>query len=324
MTIETPSRRLARAARICRWFPPVISGRLLQMLYPFSLAEREDVPFQARSSLGDLTFAYDRAAKMAHAFAVRGFYEWRNIVIANTLCRPGDTIIDVGANFGTETIHFALVVGKTGNVVAFEPLPEAYEVLKSAVERNNLTQVSLNRKAVAAQAGTFAFTVPVDERNLGTGSLLAAEKSQGEKIEVEVLVLDDLYAAGEFQAPRLIVMDVEGVELDVLRGASRILEDSAPTIVMEVNPPLLKQRDESPQTTANFFAERDYACYQISSWGLRQPDMSDRIVNWVCIAQRHDPHRTARRLTSALRRAALLPLWRGLNPAVVGGNDRKR
>ena len=324
MIIETPSRRMAWAARLCRCFPPAISGRLGNLLYPYSLALREDAPFVARSSLGDVSFAYERAGLMALSFALRGFYEWRNVVIANSICQPGDTILDVGSNFGTETILFALVVGRNGRVVAFEPLPQAFEVLAAAVRRNNLEQVQLHQCAVGAQRGTFAFAVPTNDRNMGTGSLVDADADVAESIEVDVLTLDDLLASAQFDHPKLMVMDVEGAEFDVLRGAARLLEKHQPTIVLEVNPPLLAQRGFTVAAARSFLEERSYQCHQITSWGLRTPDPSAGNSNWICFARNNDPDRQARRVSRALRRAALLPLWRGLNPAVVGGKGDRR
>ena len=60
---------------------------------------------------------------------MHGFSDWRNIVVASTLCRQGDVIVEVGANIGTETISFLDIVGPRGEVLALEPDPNLIERL---------------------------------------------------------------------------------------------------------------------------------------------------------------------------------------------------
>ncbi|HMQ16854.1 MAG TPA: hypothetical protein PKC49_12860 [Phycisphaerae bacterium] len=61
---------------------------------------------------------------MSLYFAIRGYLEWPNIVIARTVCRPGDVIHDIGANIGTEALPLAEVVGSDGAAEGFELLPD--------------------------------------------------------------------------------------------------------------------------------------------------------------------------------------------------------
>ena len=74
VTIETNSSRLAWVARICRLFPPAVSGVFLR-LYSTQRAQREEARFVARSSLGHVDLAVEAPDWVGINFAIRGYYE---------------------------------------------------------------------------------------------------------------------------------------------------------------------------------------------------------------------------------------------------------
>ncbi len=326
MLIDTTSRRLRLATRIARLFPIAVSGRFVRRLYPWSLARRENAGFVVRSALGDVDFAFPRAEGVASGFAIRGFSEWRNVVIANVLCRSGDTIVEVGAHLGTETLLYALIVGDRGRVVAFEPLPANFATLRAGVERNHLNQVTLHQAAVATSSGRLAFYEPRDEQEQALGTLLAGTARTARAIEVDVVALDDLYQAGRLTPPRLIIIDAEGTEPDVLQGADRLIRDAHPHLVLEVDPELLAIAHVPPEMLHTRLREHGYLVREIARSGLGEVHPRSRTVNWLALAGHGDlagAEPLARRVHRALLSAAWLPLWHGINPAVVGNRRRK-
>src|SRR5206468_5385756 len=238
---------------------------------------------------------------------------------ANALCRKGDTIIDVGANVGTETVIFAAIVGPEGRIVAFEPLRSNVDRLRSAVHLNGLNHVCVVEAAVSDRSGVAYFQAPVDGWNNGTGRLCSRDEGhQNGAFHVRTVTLNELWGDGLLPRPRLIVMDVEGFEIEVLRGSAKLLADSHPHIILEINPLLLQSRGLSVCTIRDWLADWGYQSWDICRWGLREATPNQRhLSNWIALSDglSRTAQATASRLSRRLRAAAVLPLIRAVNPA---------
>jgi FkbM family methyltransferase len=153
-------------------------------------------------------------------------------VVAETICRlldPGEDAFDIGANIGQNTSMMALVVGSRGRVIAFEPGPVAWNLLTRNVESwapYDMAPITLVQKGVSSQIGDGLLHESTD---LGGFSMedsapgpprITPEGSQGIKIELTTL---DTFVSQPAKIG-LIKIDVEGHELSVLGGATRILE----------------------------------------------------------------------------------------------------
>lgn len=126
--------------------------------------------------------------------------------------QPGEVALDVGANVGAYTLLLGRWVRPGGRVFAFEPAGEAFAGLSRHVELNGLGDgVTCVRAAAAATTGTALLAVD----GLSGANRLASDAG-GER--VETVTLDD-FCAREGIHPSFIKIDVEGAELDVLRGA---------------------------------------------------------------------------------------------------------
>lgn len=139
---------------------------------------------------------------------------------------PGDTVIDAGANIGALTVPMARRVGPSGRVFAFEPQRLVFQVLTANVALNSLSNVETVHAACGERGGWI--DVPAfDGRDHSVGSLSLAGQPSGEP--VRLVAIDD-YALG---AVRLIKADVEGMEIDVLRGARRTIARCRPILYLE-------------------------------------------------------------------------------------------
>jgi FkbM family methyltransferase len=149
-----------------------------------------------------------------------GSYEKGTLFVLSKLLRAGDTFVDVGANIGLMTVHAARIVGPKGRVVAFEPNPSTCDLLKFNVDLNRLTQVQVLPYAVGSQRGEATiFTDP--GRNRGRASLIQPEGGMAaSKVEV-VRLADQLKGMGPV---RLIKMDIEGYELEAVKGMGTMLQ----------------------------------------------------------------------------------------------------
>lgn len=131
--------------------------------------------------------------------------------------RPGDVVWDVGANVGLYTTRFADAVSPTGKVVAFEPSPTAITDLRAACAgRSSITIVNA---ALSDQAGTFDFYVSQDGSSVTDG--FSPTSNDDEKVVVQAMRGDDITDTAR---PSIIKIDVEGFELEVIRGMPGILK----------------------------------------------------------------------------------------------------
>lgn len=135
--------------------------------------------------------------------------------------RPGDVVFDLGAHQGLYTLAMMQRVGAGGRVVAFEPCPASFRVLRRNLDLNpERARVVLEPLAVAGTSGTTELWV--DEADLTSSSLTSRA---GRPVRVETVSLDD-YCARTGLRPRHLKIDVEGAELDVLRGAEALLRST--------------------------------------------------------------------------------------------------
>jgi FkbM family methyltransferase len=170
--------------------------------------------------------------------------EWAQaeLDLLGVLLKPGDVAIDVGANIGTHAVFFGQRVGTEGRVYAFEPQGMLFRWLSDNVALNQLSNVVLFPMAVGRTPGTIG--VPeVDYGRAGNfgGLSLPTMQSATPRIDsVPVTTLDQL--ARDHLAPtgrpcKVLKIDVEGMELDVLEGGRALIESQRPFIYLENNDP---------------------------------------------------------------------------------------
>ena len=129
--------------------------------------------------------------------------------------KEGDVVLDIGAYVGMFTVKAATLVGTTGKVIAIEPSPENYELLRRNCE--GLANVVLVRKAVMSMNGIGRLYY---SRSAAANSLVTRWERY---VEVPTITLDDLVDELGLDKVDIIKVDAEGAELDVLMGAQNVL-----------------------------------------------------------------------------------------------------
>jgi FkbM family methyltransferase len=148
------------------------------------------------------------------------------------LLGPGDVFYDVGANVGFMTLVGAALVGPSGHVIAFEPIPRLAAVVRANAELNGLAQVEVHELALADRESTARFVVPEES----SGSHLADVKDGvGETFDVQVTTLDAFLARTDAPPPTVIKLDIEGAELRALDGMRQTLAAHGPALVVELH-----------------------------------------------------------------------------------------
>lgn len=147
--------------------------------------------------------------------------------------RPGTTVLDVGANVGAYTLVFATWVGEHGRVFAFEPAPDSCEGLRAHVALNGFEdRVTIVEAAVSGSAGRAPFAI---HPSGGASSLALGSVANATQISVPTDTIDGVCKAYGL-LPAVIKIDVEGAELDVLKGARNVLALPGLAVFVEFHP----------------------------------------------------------------------------------------
>jgi FkbM family methyltransferase len=160
------------------------------------------------------------------------------------ILKPGDLFLDIGANVGFFSLLAAKAVGHTGKVYAFEPAPKARDALRRNLALNHIQNVTTVALALSDSPGRRALFL--DARNNSGASSFNRSPHSGEAMEVELDTYDRFASQNTLSIPALIKLDVEGAEVQVLRGMQALLSRTdRPPVVLEVSEWSLKQMGSS-------------------------------------------------------------------------------
>ncbi|MBP7936789.1 MAG: FkbM family methyltransferase [Phycisphaerae bacterium] len=148
-------------------------------------------------------------------------------------------MIDIGANIGIVTAVLAELVGSKGRVYAFEPNPELCGLLRKMIKRNQYENVSLYETALGDEEGELELAVPHGHSG---GASFVRRTQDSASVRVSVRRLSPILRDADAKSVRLVKLDVEGFELEVLLGAREWFKDHAPdAILFELNDSATKQ-----------------------------------------------------------------------------------
>jgi FkbM family methyltransferase len=156
--------------------------------------------------------------------------DWEEFNLIKHVLRPRDTVLDVGANMGFYTIWMSKFIHE-GHIHSFEPDDENFKRLNGNIELNALSKVAkINKVAVGDYDGEVTFTKGLDGENH------ISLKSEPEVVAIPITQLDSYAAENDLENIRYCKIDVEGFELAVLRGASRLLSSKRIDVLqLEIN-----------------------------------------------------------------------------------------
>jgi FkbM family methyltransferase len=262
-----------RARRIGRRIPLVRAVRILVQVagHPSNrqgrlAAIRRAVSWQVRSRLradrveipayGDtVLLCYPRSNSASNVIYFTPYYDYNEMHFLERYLRAGDVVVDAGANIGTYSLLAATRVGPSGQVIAFEPAPVAFERLRENAARNRLNQVETHGVAVGARVDRAAMRISSDVSN----TLVTVPGLAGETAGVEIVRLDDVVGG---RRPALIKLDVEGYEFEALQGAVGLLTlDPPPVLLIEFTEHLLRAAGTSPQAFRAWLRDRRYELF---------------------------------------------------------------
>ena len=150
--------------------------------------------------------------------------------VFDQIIKPGHIVVEAGANIGSHTIHLAQLAGDDGQVWAFEPQRLVFQLLAGNVALNSLTNVHCVQKCLGDVDGATIMVPVLDVNKVNNwGGLELGNFREGEP--VEAVTIDSLHLPG----CNFLKIDVEGMELQVLRGAEATIRKYQPIIYTEAD-----------------------------------------------------------------------------------------
>lgn len=149
--------------------------------------------------------------------------KWHDGIIGKSV--KNGTILDVGSNIGNHSLYFLLERGAS-YAYCFEPAKETFDILKKNMEINHLENCTkIFNAGVGASSGTASISMSKEKNTAYT------QLSLNEEGDVKVIAIDDI---GIKEKINFIKVDVEGFELEVLKGMIKTLEKDKPTMMIEI------------------------------------------------------------------------------------------
>jgi FkbM family methyltransferase len=200
---------------------------------------------------------------VGHTVHFFGDYEHKLRSTLDREVRAGDAVLDIGANIGVVSVYLAGLVGAEGRVFSVEPLAQNFELLQRNVAANGVSNVvSATQCALGTEEREIELRFDPETTNWGNTSL---HNQTGASVQrVPMRTLDSLWESWGRPHLRVVKMDVEGYEYEVLSGASRLLSEDPPDVwIVEFNGEYLSSIPGGFERQWQCFASRGYQAFSM-------------------------------------------------------------
>jgi FkbM family methyltransferase len=199
------------------------------------------------------------------------------------LLRPGSTMFDIGANFGSYSLQICEGLATKCNIHCFEPTLETYKRLVQNIHLNGFSEkISAHCVGLSDEPSVGGLAHQVG--NSGASRIV----STGEGQQVSLINLDTFCEANHIDQLNFIKMDVQGFEPRVLRGATATIERFRPPMLVELDPYMLQLQGSSPPDVASLVRQFGYRLY-IANRGSLRPLLDlptgAQVLNAFCLPQ---------------------------------------
>ena len=195
-----------------------------------------------------------RNSLIGRSIYLSGLWEPETTHFISMRVKPSMNVLDVGADIGYYTLLFAKLVGAKGNVYAFEPIPKAKQYLDKNVELNELKNVSTFGFALFDDAGMACLEDPFNKSKINPQKKRLSKND----IQVEMKVFDGWRSEESTNCVDFIKLDVEGAEMNILRGMRETIKRDRPEILVELHPRQLKDFGFLPSDILEFLTGLGY------------------------------------------------------------------
>lgn len=185
-----------------------------------------------------------------------GDYERPEIDYISQYLKSGNVFVDIGANIGLFSLNASKIVGDKGKVISFEAFSSNYRQFKNNIEINNFKNIISENKAISNQNSTVEILYNEGDHNIGMASSFL--KNFTSKEIVESITLDDYASNNSIEKIDLIKIDIEGGEYNAILGMTKILSDSKPQVLIEINHQTLQDSGRTEKEIIDLFNQFNY------------------------------------------------------------------
>lgn len=209
-------------------------------------------------------------------------------IVIRSLVKQGDFVIDLGANIGLFTKYLSDIVGNKGRVYSFEPISEPFEILTYITKKLKLTNVHLFNFAVSNVESIVKMEIPRyqnNEENFYESKIISTESSAEHGTRsIQTKTLNQLsQTLGNIS---FIKCDVEGHEYQAFLGASAILQDSRPSLLVEIWGNLDDPKSPAYRTV-KYLEKYGYGVYWFDGTTLRKRHFGEISTNYFFLTTNH-------------------------------------
>jgi FkbM family methyltransferase len=252
---------VSRACTLLTKNPPLFGRVMLAKTRAMRPAPR----LPAMRSIGGVKFEIDSSQNGSAAAMFVGAYSPLVADAMRRYLRPGDVFIDVGANVGYLSAIAADIVGASGQVHSFEPVPRYFQRLRQLAQLNPGYSIAANQSAVGAAAGSATILIT---RQPGQNTLVPGYKTGlqvATRLEVPVIRLDSYIESHGIPYVAAIKIDAEGFELPVLEGMRAYFETAPikPAIICEIAPRAYPLMGRKVSELTQLMSRYGYSAYDI-------------------------------------------------------------
>lgn len=187
----------------------------------------------------------------------RHYHERYEAALVAQVLTPGAVFWDIGANIGYFTLVAAQALNHSGQVIALEPGANAFALLAGNISLNPFANIRLFPLAASDREGQAVLYLSPHQADSSANLFLPAPEQSCREM-VATISLDTLLAREHLTPPRLIKVDVEGAEMEVLQGATGLLAGAAPLLLLEMEEKNLIAAGSSRAQIQEFLAGYGY------------------------------------------------------------------
>jgi FkbM family methyltransferase len=172
-------------------------------------------------------------------------YEKENYSFLKQNLKKGSQVLDIGAHIGLFSVVSSKLTGETGKVFCFEPTPGTFKILVKTLRLNHCTNVTPVQAAVSGEEGHATFYISKENEGNNSNSLVAGAEA-GKMLGYDVILetIDSIVQKYSL-SPSLVKIDVEGAELDTLKGGVRTFQTYKPILILGLHPAAMQRKGDS-------------------------------------------------------------------------------